>query len=145
MKALNLIGHPVTLAASFLLLLISGQAFGGPYLVYLIMGLPHGAAYAVSGVGAVLVAFLAARARKQAWIATLLHFISILAMTLSLYLFFSGERLQYNRATFTQTIPVVTLGLFALCVLTSLARSLVVVSRMYDRYRRDDGTLTPLG
>ena len=145
MKALNLIGHPLTLAAGFLLLLISGQAFGGPYLVYLIMGVPHGAAYALSGLGAVLVAFLAARARKQAWIATLLHFISILAMTLSLYLFFSGDRLLYNGATFTQTVPLVTFGLFALCVLASLARSLVVVSHLYDRYRRDDGTLNSLG
>jgi hypothetical protein len=54
MKVIQILGHPITLMMIFLIVLISGEAFGGPYIVYLVLGLPHGADYALTGVAGVV-------------------------------------------------------------------------------------------
>ncbi len=54
MKALKIIGHPVLLISLYLLLIIEGDQFGGFYLLYLVMAIPHGVPYAIVA----LIAFL---------------------------------------------------------------------------------------
>ena len=47
MKIIKWIGHPVIVICTFLLLITEGENFGGFYVLYLILALPHGALYAI--------------------------------------------------------------------------------------------------
>ncbi|MCW3074585.1 MAG: hypothetical protein JWP69_1654 [Flaviaesturariibacter sp.] len=144
MKALNFFGHPIFLSISFLLLLISGEAFGGPYLLYLILGTSHGAFYSLTGLAGILFTVASLKASKDG-VTTILVLVGVLLMTVSLYLFFTGERLHYNRASFEQTLPVLSFGLFALSVLCTLIKTVFAAVRLYFRYRRRSSSLNSLG
>ncbi len=119
MKALKIIGHPVLIISIFLLILISGQAFGGPYLLYLILGLPHGATYAVSGfVGLVclFISYKIYRGEPTHWIKPALALTGIGGLLYSLYVFFADDRLHYNYSTFEQSVPLLSLILFGVSI-----------------------------
>src|SRR5947209_3401555 len=98
MKALRIIGSPIAVICIFLLIMISGEAFGGPYLLYLILGLPHVAAYAVTGVGGIALLLIGRKFNvnsKSGWLNHSLCLVGILLLIASLFFFFSSERLRY--------------------------------------------------
>ena len=123
MKILNFIGHPIFIISSFLLILISGEAFGGPYIVYLFFGLPHGAGYSLfAAAGIICLSVSLKHFPGKINLSLLLQIFGILFLLASLFLFFQNERLRYNDATFIQTVPVLTLILFGtsiICLLIS--------------------------
>lgn len=60
MKTIKFIGHPISLMIIFMLLIIEGDHFGGFYLLYILMALPHAAGYAllaVAGIASLLLGF----------------------------------------------------------------------------------------
>lgn len=123
MKALKIIGHPVLIMSLFMLILISGEAFGGPYLLYLILGLPHGVDYAVIGfLGLVclFVSYKIFRGKGRNWLKPTLNLIGILLLLLSLYIFFINDRMRYNYNTFSQSVPMVSLILFGISVVCGI-------------------------
>lgn len=120
MKVLKFIGHPVVVITVFLLIMISGEAFGGPYLLYLILGAPHGAAYSLTAIAGIALLCLTLTKLKIKFISFILTFAGIVLLFCSIVLFFQGDRLRYNEDSFVQTVPKFTMVLFGFCTLCSL-------------------------
>lgn len=123
MKTLKIISHPITLIICFLLILISGQHLGGFYLLYIVLGLPHGAIHSVlasAGIGILLFCDIKYKSGSHYLIVPWLNIISLLLLILSLFLFFYNDRDHYNYGTFYQTVPLIIMGLFAIVAIVFL-------------------------
>lgn len=125
----KIIMHPLALIISFMIILISGQHTGGFYIIYLVMGVLHGAVHALLGFAGIVLLLpgLIIEQRKQASSIYLLNIFGTICMFLSLFLFFFMDEQQYNAATFYQVIPLCTIVLFcflAVIFLTGNIRTL---------------------
>lgn len=117
MKLIKIVGHPVLVMCFFLLLLISGEGFGGFYLIYLLIGLPHGvphALLALAGLGAMFTGYKIYRKQSHV-IKPLLYLLGSGLMVSALVAFFTASK-GYNDPTFHQAVPLVTFILFGVCV-----------------------------
>lgn len=129
MKLIQWIGHPVVLVIIYLLLIIEGDNFGGFYLLYLVLSLPHGVAYAVVaalGIAGVIVAFNM-HLPRFALLKTVLYLLGFCLMILSLLLFFARG---YSWETFQLGIPLSTFILFGVCSICFLIRTLSSFQRV---------------
>lgn len=123
MRIIKWIGHPVALLIVYLLLIIEGDNFGGIYLLYLVLSLPHGVPYAVAaalGIATVVVAFNM-NGPRFTLLKTVLYLLGFCLMILSLLLFF--ER-GYSWETFQIGVPLSTFILFGICSICFLIRTL---------------------
>ncbi|MEI6949856.1 hypothetical protein V9K67_21900 [Paraflavisolibacter sp. H34] len=122
MNAFYIAGHPRATIITFCLVMISGEAFGGPYLIYLLLALPHGGLYSLVGVGGILCLYIGHKIQgtKKHWVKPVLQLSGILLTILSLFIFFALDRRHYNYGTFEQTVPLVTLFLFGLSALCGI-------------------------
>ena len=114
MKTLKAFSHPFLLIASFLLVLISGEHFGGFYAIYLLMALPHGGIHAILGsMGIILLIFGYYRYKRtyKYLIEPLINVIGAGCLIFSFILFFSRDK-GYNDGTFEQLVPQISLILF---------------------------------
>jgi hypothetical protein len=139
MKLIKIIGHPVLVMSIFLLILISSEKFGGFYLLYLIMGLPHGAPHtliALAGLLAMLIGYKI-HPKQVVFIKPLLYMLGDLLMVTALIIFFSSSKGNHN-STFEQTVPLTILGLFGVCVLSNL---LLIVSLFLKLQGKNDKQL----
>ena len=120
MKTMKFLTHPYTLIASFFFILISGQHLGGFYLLYLLLGLPHGGVHSIAaliGVTLLLSSYSSNEERGQLT-KSLLNTFGVLLFLLSLFLFFYNDTENYNYGTFVQLVPQITIAIFAgLCLL----------------------------
>lgn len=113
MKAIKIIGHPVFLISIFLLFIIEGDHFGGFYLLFLLMALPHGALYAVTAIGGIVSLIVGYQAKAMIWKQTL-YIAGLILMSISLFTFFGKSDKTGVDATFRDTIPL--LSFILLCV-----------------------------
>ena len=99
----------------FLLIIISGEHFGGFYLLYIIMGLYGGASHAILAFSGLLFIFTGYKIYrvKQNILKPFLYLVGISLMVVALVTFFVGSH-GYNNSTFHQTIPILSLVLFSL-------------------------------
>jgi len=91
MKAINYITHSTVLIISFMLVLISGQQFGGFYLLYIMLALPHGGLHAILAVMGIAVLIFSNYKYKRQFsylIEPLLNITGAALLFLSLFLFF---------------------------------------------------------
>jgi hypothetical protein len=112
MKVIRILGHPIVLTVVFLLLLIEGDHFGGFYLIYILLALPHGAIYALLAVGGVILLLIShyfLNAFKHG-----LSIVAVLLMLTSLVVFFGKGN---KNETFELVIPILTFVLFGVCLL----------------------------
>ena len=119
MKAIKLITHPAILIISFLFILISGEHWGGFYLLYLLFALPYAGVHALLAVCGLLIlvfSYIKYSRTKKSIIEPVLNIIGSGCLVLSLYLFFHQDKKGYNNGTFEQLVPQITLTLF--CLLT---------------------------
>ncbi|WP_345257318.1 hypothetical protein [Flaviaesturariibacter amylovorans] len=121
---------------AFLLILISGEDFGGPYILYLLLGAPHGATYAMSGIVGLLLATYSVVPKRIGLMPLAGSITGHSLMIWSLFLFFSGERLAYNMPTFSQVLPLISFIAFALCAVGVLTLFFVRLYGLYSRFRR---------
>lgn len=112
--------HPGLLLLSFSLLVISGRAFGGFYLVYILNALPHGYLYAIAAIlGFALLLFAQIRYGSRIQTAgSVLHLAGAFCLLLSLFLFFVMDTTNYNHGTLRETVPVILLVVFLMLVVT---------------------------
>ena len=116
MRVLCFLFHPVTLSFSYLLFLVSGESFGGPFLLYLVMALPHGVSFSVVGVAGLIGLMVVSshgkerKKRIHVW----LTLVSIILCWTSLYLFFASGKATYNSPTFQQAAPLISFSFFLL-------------------------------
>jgi len=131
MKPLNIITHPYLLIASFLLILISGEQFGGFYALYLLLALPHGSTYALAAVvGIALLIYCRSTRKKERWmLSSLLNIVASALLFTSLLLFFENDTHGYNDGTFKQLVPQITLALFGIISILFIIYNLFPVFR----------------
>ncbi len=131
MKAIKIITHPVLLIISFLFILISGQHFGGFYLLYLLMALPHlslHALLAMTGIILLLFSYIRFGRQNKYIIEPVINIIGSACLVFSLYLFFNNDKKGYNDGTFEQLVPQVTLVLFGLLTIAFVLKNLIRTS-----------------
>jgi hypothetical protein len=128
MKIIQVIGHPVLLMSLFLLLMIEGENFGGFYLLYLLLALPHGATYAVIAVSGLIFIFIGYKSYRIMYnpIKSILYFIGISFMILSLFIFFNKGN---KNATFEEVVPLISFVLFGLSTTCLLINSIIMLLR----------------
>jgi hypothetical protein len=120
MKPINMLGNPAVLITVFCLILISGEHWGGFYLMYILLGLPHGAVHSIIAVAAIALLLFSHYKYKSAFTniaESMLNIAGVVFLCLSLFFFFYRDRHQYNYPTFNQALPLVILGVFALLAL----------------------------
>lgn len=130
MKVIHIITHPVTLIVSFLFILISGEHWGGFYILYLLLALPHGGMHALLGlVGTILLCVAIYQRNKinKHRDSSLLCIGGALLMAGSLLSFFMQRGGEYNYGTFTQTVPVISLIVFVALVTSFLTYNIFVL------------------
>ena len=115
MKILNVLTHPFVLIISFLLILISGQHFGGFYFMYLLFALPHGGMHAIfgfTGILMILSSYYKFKRMRQYRIESVLNIAGLLFLLSSIFFFFYNDKKGYNYQTFDQIVPILSLVLF---------------------------------
>lgn len=131
MKLIKIIGHPVLVMSLFLLILISGEQFGGFYLLYLIMGLPYGAPHTLIALTGLLTMFIGYKIHPKQLpkIKPILYLLGDGFMATALFVFFWSSK-GYNNSTFEQAVPLISLSLFGICVLSNLLLIILLFLRL---------------
>lgn len=131
MKLFTILSHPVLLLSIFPLILISGESFGGPYLLYLILALPHGGTHALlalAGVALILFSFAKYYHRGNFLIGPILNFAGLFCLIASLYNFFILDKAKYNYSTFEETVPILSFILFGFLALLFILDNIITLS-----------------
>jgi hypothetical protein len=124
MKVINLVGHPVSVMCTYLLLLISGHSFGGVYVMYMLLGLLHGVLDAIVsavGLAVMLVGYKIYRTRLHP-VKPILYLVANAVMIYGLVSFFQSSK-GYNDPTFHQTVSLISFVIYGLCVLCNVAHA----------------------
>lgn len=125
MKVINIIGHPVSVMCTYLLLLISGHSLGGFYVMYILLGLPHGSPDAIisaAGLSLMLLGYKIFHKRFRP-VKPVLYLAANAVMIFGLVIFFQSSK-GYNDPTFHQTVPLISFSIFGFCVLCNVLHSL---------------------
>ena len=125
MKIIKILGHPIVLVTIFLLLIIEGAHFGGFYLLYLLLAIPHGATYAIMAIAGIILiviakGFIPDNSNK---LRAVLYLLGLLIMNASLVLFFSRNEKTGNMETFQGGVPLISFiifGVIMLCFLVNI-------------------------
>lgn len=132
MKTIKIISHPVTLITCFLLVLISGQHLGGFYLLYILLGLPHGAIHSILATAGIAIILFSSYKYKREFnylIEPILNMTGVTMLSFSLLVFFVNDKERYNYSTFDQTVPVISLILFGIVALSFSLYNLISLFR----------------
>ena len=109
------LGNPIVVVISFLVILISGEQFGGFYLMYLFIGLSHGAVYSIAGIVGIallLLNILQSKNANRSGPKALINVAGTLSLWLSLFLFFYNDKSDYNISTFQELVPQLLMLIF---------------------------------
>ena len=129
MKLIEIIGHPVLMMSLYFLLIIEGSNFGGVYLLYLMLALPHGVPYAIVallGLVFVFISYKTYRGRKR-MMNPIFNLVGLLLMISSLIIFFNtGQKGE----TFRLFIPLLTFILFGVSALSFIYNSVYMLMKI---------------
>lgn len=117
MKVFKTLLHPYILIASFCAVLISGEHLGGFYLLYLLLALPHGGWHAIlgfAGIGLLIFGLAGKGLVKSNRLQRLFNLVAVCMLIGSLMIFFLNDVQGYNYGTFFQTVPLISIIIFAL-------------------------------
>lgn len=131
MNWINIVTHPILVLILFCGILISGEHFGGFYLIYILMALPYGGNHAIlalSGVALVLFSYVKYKRQSKFFFDPLLNILGVFSLFLSLLVFFYNTW-NYNDGTFRQTTPIISLTLFCIISLGFLVRSVIAYAK----------------
>lgn len=128
MKAVNILGHPVLLISIYLLLIIEGAQFGGLYILYLLLALPHGGNYAVLAVIGIASVLLGYKIHWKSlyFFKPALYLIGYSLMILSLVFFFAKGG---KERTFELTIPLLSFVLFGIISISFFIKTIQILVR----------------
>lgn len=127
MKLLHFLTHPVLVIALFYLVLVSGEHFGGPYMLYVLLALPHGGLHAVlalTGTGILLLSYAKYNRLSKYLVDPMLNGLGVGCLFFSLYFFFVRSK-GYNSGTFEQVVPMISLVLFGVIAIGFLLNSII--------------------
>lgn len=135
MKAIKILGHPITVICLFFVILISGESIGGVYLFYLLLALPHGLVHsllAILGIGLLTLSYSQLKT-KQNVAMKLINVVGILLLLLSILTFFYNDKGHYNYGSFSSAAFWITSGLFVLSTLFHLLITLTPFGKINHR------------
>jgi hypothetical protein len=138
MNILKIITHPYTIIASFFVIMISGQHIGGFYLLYLLLGLPHGAIHsllALSGIILLLISYNKFKKNRNYMLGRVINIVGLILLLLSLFFFFYKDKQHYNYGTFYQLIPQITLTIFSVLTFAFLLNNLLSIFKNGSKNR----------
>ncbi len=122
--------HPLAVIISFIMILISGKQTGGFYILYLLLGLPHGGIHSITGIlGTLLLLFGNIKSKQWGgnYISLCLNLLGVLLLWLSLFSFFYNDKGNYNIATFYQLLPQILLSLFLLISIVFFVHNILLL------------------
>jgi len=127
MKLIKLVGHPVVLIILYLLLIIEGDQFGGFFLLYLVLSVPHFILYSVVASAGLLFVILAFNLENKYWkLVPIFYVLGYALMITSLVLFFAkGNKWK----TFELTVPLISFILFGISSICYLINIVLFPSR----------------
>ncbi len=109
--------HPAVVCILFCFIIISGESTGYFYLTLLMLGLSHGLLHSVLGIGGLLLlAFLGIK--KNSVLIIILRLLGSASLLLSLVRFFTQPGGSYNYNTFHEVVPLVSLIVFCIVLLS---------------------------
>lgn len=120
MKAIKIITHPLLLISSFCLIIISGEHWGGFYLLYLLMALPHFGIHALLGVAGIIFLLFSLHnfeRRYKEILTGICKMSGVACLIFSVVFFFCADKKGYNTGTFEQVIPLISVIIFAVLAL----------------------------
>ena len=138
MKLFKFFSHPLLLILLFCAILISGQSFGGFYLMYLVMALPGGAGFSIVaaiGIGLIIFNLLKLKRSKQYRIEAIVNIIGACLLILSLIMFFHNDKNNYNQQTFYQVVPMLTIMLFIITTVCFVINNVINLSFSHSKGR----------
>lgn len=141
MKVIKIFTHPFTLIISFFAIMISGEHLGGFYLLYILLALPYGGVHsllALSGVLILLVNPYNYRRVNLYILKSIINIVGLALLLLSLFFFFHNDMQHYNYGTFYQTVPQITLIVFAVLALIFLIDNIISTSKNLSNKRLDN-------
>lgn len=113
----KIITHPYTLLMVLSCVLVSGDHWGGVFLFYILLGLPHGSAPSlllIAGTCILVFSHYHYRRTFNSWAEFILNMVGIFLLGGSLFVFFYQDKGGYNENSFHQTIPLLSVLLFSL-------------------------------
>jgi hypothetical protein len=132
MKVIKWIGHPVVLICVYLLFITEGENFGGFYMLYLMLSLPHGVPYAVLaalGIASVVFGFNLNK-KYPFWIKPLFYLVGLILMVSSLINFFAtGDQ----SGTFEDAVPLTTFIIVCVCLLCFFITALSLFQKPHSK------------
>lgn len=128
MKILKWIGNPYLFVSLYLLLIIEGDHFGGFYLVYLLLAIPHGLSYSLLSIAGI--AILLWGAHRNGGLRLLLVVSGLSLMIIALTVFFSTGN---KNDSFLPGIPLLS---FILCGISACAMLLNYFTSYYVIYNK---------
>lgn len=126
MKLIKAIGHPIVLICIYLLLVIEGDNFGGFYLLYLVLALPHAVLYSIIaaiGIGFIVVGFNLQGTHRLIQ-KSALYLLGYVLMMISLVVFFAKGN---KWSTFELTMPLLSFILLGLCSICFIISTLYML------------------
>ena len=131
MKIIKILGHPIVLVTIFLLLIIEGAHFGGFYLLYLLLAIPHGATYAIMAIAGIILIVIAKGfiTNNSNKLRAVLYLLGLLIMNASLVLFFSRDEKTGNMETFQGGVPLISFIIFGVIMLCFLVNIFMDLSK----------------
>lgn len=136
MKKSNIITHPYSVLISFSLVLISGEHIGGFYILYLLMGLPHGTFHSILGISGIIILLLnkMLNSKKENYLLMpILNITGSILMIVSLSIFFFSDEDHYNIATFYQLVPQIFLVVFILLSVSFILKNIHSLASMVNK------------
>lgn len=130
MKIVKWIGHPVILMIIYLLLIIDGDEFGGFFMLYLLLSLPHFVPYALIAAIGLFLMVLAFNAKGGKKNVSIFYLVGYILMILSLIIFFSkGNKWK----TFELGIPLISFILFAISSICFLIWQFYILQKSFSK------------
>ncbi len=136
-KMVRILTHPILLILSFCFLIISGEAMGGFFLIYLLFGLPHGGLHSILGFAGIALLIIALYSSKHNHKSEVLQITGALCFAGSLICFFTQPGASYNYDTFYQTVPLSTIILFTVLLLFFVAVNIHRIIKLRSSPPRD--------
>lgn len=112
---------------SFILILVTGKASGGPYILYYGAGLVNGVFYSVLAIGGILLCFAPSflKYRSFEYLKPLCILLGILLLNLSLAGFLFGETIHQHNWINRQIIPMACLILFSISAFATIGYNIM--------------------
>ena len=135
MKIIKQLIHPYLLIVSFFVIFISGEHLGGFYLLYLLLALPHGGIHSLLGLFGVVFLSLGHKKLKKSKadvFGNIINILGVIAMVVSIFLFFYNDVAHYNYGTFNEPASLITLAIFGLIAFGFLIENLVSILRIFS-------------